>query len=243
MNQYQTFKAEAEKTVKPLAARVRTLEKQRVAVQERIVGTREDVDRKAAALAAHREAAGESLTKSTSAFNEWQGRLRRLEREHGTGCEALALLERDIRAQTDRELEAARQKRQQALDALYNAAKPACEERMAALLAAVVDERDAFVDAWAQVYQHFGTHLAHLLGGSSQAPVAMSDRLDKIRHPITGKPWVTFKNPPPVVKPPVASIPVPEAAPDAPEGTAETPNAPRVLLTGRTAGAGAEVTA
>jgi len=224
MDLYKQFHDEA-KGIKPLADRVRTLEQQYVSVRERIRDTVEDVDRKAEGLAAHRDRAGESLTKSTSAFSEWQGRLRRLEREHGTACEALALLERDIGPKIVRDLADARQKRDTALDRVYNAAKPACEAKMDALLADVVDERDAFVEAWQKVYHDFGTHLGHLLGGSRQAPVAQSVRLHRMYHRNTGTWQLRFTNkpPPPAPKP----KPKPKAAARAPDSTADAPNAPR----------------
>jgi len=233
MDYRKQFHDEAEKTAKPLAGRVRALEKQRVVIGERVRDTRTDIDRKAKALDTHRETAGEKLTISSSAFNEWQGRLRRLTREHETAREALALLEKDIGPKVAKDLAEARQKLQRGLDAFYNAAKVECEERMAVLLAAVVDERDDFLSAWGQVYADFGASLKH---GRGDAPVAASDRVDKAYRPhLTGPRCVTFTNKRPVA--PEVATPQPEAPTAAPRA-AEPEKAPGVAEAPRDVPAG-----
>lgn len=147
------FQAAAEETVAPLAVRVRKLEKQHVAVQECIRDAADDADRKGRALAAHKEATGEKLAKSSSAFGEWQGRLRRLSREHETACEALAVLERNVESRPDQEL--GRELRR-AVVALAAAVRLDCERVMGEHIGAAVDERAAFLAAGQEFFEGLG---------------------------------------------------------------------------------------
>ncbi len=239
MDYYETFKAEAETLVAPLAVKVRTLAKRRETCQSRIRDTRQDLERRTAALASHRARAGERLSKSSSSFAEWQGRLRRLGREHESTQEALALLESELDPATERELTEARKNLQQALDALRNAAKVPCEAKMGALLASIVAEHDAYLAAWSQVYRDFGASFGR--GGRGIRPVARSTRLGTVAGRSDKPRWVTFTDKPavpPAVPGGVESTPAPEVAPgvaEAPQDAPEATSGPRRLLSGRKA--------
>jgi len=205
MDYYANLQAEAAKTVEPLAVRARTLQKRRQIIEDRIRDTREDIDRKAAALDKHRSRAGDRLSKSSSAFSEWQGRLRRLTREHETAREALAFLESDLDPASARELSDARKEIRLALERIATAAKAACELKMGELLARVVEERDGFTDALGRICRDFGA------ATTAPGPVAASDRLGEVKRRIFGPRWVTFTD-----KPPVRAAAAAEAATAAP---------------------------
>jgi len=212
MNRYETLKAATAETIEPLARTVQTLEKRLATIGGRIADTRVEVERKEKALADHRETAGEKLSASTSDFSAWQGRLRRLTREHETLVEALALLENDLRPMTLQKLADARAALGKALNTLRGAAKPEAEKKLAVLLDALIAEHDAHLAAWTRLYREHGASYSPVLGLD---PTARSTRLDKVAHTPTGRRWLTFFPPPVVEAPPVAVAPA--AVPEAPQ--------------------------
>ena len=105
MTDYQTMMRDAAgPTAGPLKEAVEKADAALANIRERITATEADIARKETALAKHRDASTEKLAKSTSAFNEWQGRLRRIERELASAKEALDLLRREVepKARQDR---------------------------------------------------------------------------------------------------------------------------------------------
>lgn len=217
MDYYTKCQAQASKTLKPLLVRMKTAEKQVAVVQDRVAGAKEEIARKTNALTTHRAAAGDRLIASSSAFSEWQGRLRRLQREHDTAQEALDLLERDLGPAASRGLAAAWKEVADALDALRIGAKAPCEARMDDLLAAVIAERDGYLSAWSQVYREFGVQFNRKKGGD---PVATSTRLNDVTHFSGGKVFLTFTDKPPVPAEAAASA---GAEPEKASGVAEAP--------------------
>ena len=108
MDYATTLKTAAEQTIPPLAAKAAKLEKQRAAVADRIKNERDDLTRIHANIADHKGRAAEQLAKSTSAYQEFQGRLRRLILQCETAREALALLDTETRPAIERDLKAAK---------------------------------------------------------------------------------------------------------------------------------------
>lgn len=212
MTDYESLKAETAEVVEPLARTVQTLEKRLSTIGARIADTRVEVERKEKVLADHRETAGEKLSASTSDFSEWQGRLRRLDRERGTLVEALALLERDLRPTTMQKLTDARAELERTLGRLRGEAKAPCEARLTVLLAAVIAEHDAITSAWARLYREHGASMSPHLG---LEPHAVSPRLKRIGGTLTGPAWIEL-HPAPVVETPLV-VKAPAAVPRAPQ--------------------------
>ena len=206
---YATMLAEraASKALPALAEKVRKLEKQRAAVLDRLQNERDDLDRAARNITAHKEVAGERLASSTSDYKAWQGKLRRLTLELETAREALALLEGETRPAVEKELWETRGKLSQALDALCLAARPAAEARMAELLGAVVSEHDEFLGGCARLFLDHG--LVFTPPPRYSGPRCEHPRLDHIgKHRLTSAaPFLAF------TVPPAPATPAPQAAP------------------------------
>jgi len=200
MDYYQTMTQKAAEGVTSLAAEARKAEKALAAVDDRIEHARQDVERRKAALDRHRGRSTEKLAKSTSAFQEWQGRLRRLEREKHSAEEALALLTSDVKPQAAAARDAARKALRQALAAAAREVKvETCEPAMAEHFDAAVAEHDGFLAARARLFREHDVSPP-----SGGAPVARCARLDakSLHRRLTGAPWLEFTSkPPPKPKP------------------------------------------
>ena len=241
----------ASKALPALAEKVRKLEKQRAAVLDRLQNERDDLDRAARNITAHKEVAGERLASSTSAYKEWQGKLRRLTLELETAREALALLEGETRPAVEKELWETREKLLQALRTLCLAARPSCEARMAELLNAVVAEHDSFLDACVRLHEDHGC--AFTPPPRYEGPRVEHARLDHIgKHRLTSPaPFLAFTPPPapaeamPPTTPDTGAAPVDENdRRNAPESTISAPSdAGAVLKEDAAAAPGVETSA
>jgi len=170
-------------TAGPLKKQVETADAALAAVQERITATAQDVQRKEAALERHRESSTEKLASSTSAFSEWQGRLRRIERELGSAREALALLRSEVEPRAVADRDEARKALRKTLVAACHRARAEAERLMSQALADAVSEHDAYLDARAALFREYGVSTSR-----DEPPVARNARLGgaKIRKPVTG---------------------------------------------------------
>ncbi len=192
---------EAGEGIDDLAAKVRTLEARRDEVRDRIVQARRDVERREAAIAAHKGRGGEKLSESTSKFREWQGRLGRLERELGTAKQAVEVLQRDLLPAAERDLPQARQDLRAALEAAAAAVRPEVEEKMAEMFSAIVAQHDTYLAARAAFFEQHGES-----PGRGGPPIIRSGRLgrDALHRRLTGDPWLELL-PPPSKPEPVAA--------------------------------------
>jgi len=195
--------------VKELARRAETAREAVESAEERIKHAREDLKRKEEALARHRERATQKLTSSTSAFGEWRGRLRRLQRERETAQEARDLLVNEIGPKARDELAAAEKALRGALAAVAREVRDECEARMSEAFAKAVAEHDAFIEARGRLFADYGASAA-----GDDPPRVLSPRLeykgiDKAR--LTDEVWrLTVTPPPSATKRP--TLPPPKAA-------------------------------
>jgi len=232
MTYLEKLKTEAESKALPaLAEKMRKLEKQRAAVEDRIKNERENLALAEATLADFKGRAAEQLAKSTSAYAEFQGRLRRLKLEAETAKEALALLDAETRPAVEKELRETREKLLQALRTLCLAARPSCEARMAELLNSVVAEHDGFLDACVRLHEDHGC--AFTPPPRYEGPRVEHARLDHIgKHRLTSPaPFLAFTPPPapaeamPPTTPDTGAAPVDENdRRNAPESTISAPS-------------------
>ena len=206
MDYLATLKIEAESKALPaLAERVRKLQKQRAAVLDRLQNERENLARTEEHIASFKGQAAEKLARGTSAYQEFQGRLRRLKLEAETAKEALALLDAETRPAVEKELWETRGKLSQALDALCLAARPAAEARMAELVDAVVAEHDAFLAACASLHLDHGC--VFVPPSFDPGPTATHPRLARcVKRTLTASAKSLSFVPPP-------ATPAPQAAP------------------------------
>jgi len=212
MTYLEKLKTEAESKALPaLAEKMRKLEKQRAAVEDRIKNERENLARTEEHIASFKGQAAEKLARGTSVYAEFLGRLRRLKLEAETAKEALALLDAETRPAVEKELWETREKLLQALTALCLAVRPAAEARMAELLDAVVAEHDAFLDGCARLHQDNG--LAFVPPSFDPGPTATHPRLARCEKRTLTAPMKSL-----------SFVPVPQAAPQAaPDAPGATP--------------------
>ena len=251
MDYLATMKVEAESKALPaLAETVRKLERQRAAVEDRIKNERENLARTEEHIASFKGQAAEKLARGTSAYREFQGRLRRLKLEAETAKEALALLDAETRPAVEKELWETREKLLQALTALCLAVRPAAEARMAALVDAVVAENDRFLAACANLHLDHGC--VFVPPSFDPGPTATHPRLARCekRTLTASAKSLSFVPPPATPAPQAAPVDVPDrqAAPGAtisdgadplpyPQGDSEKKaTRPPTILTGDVAG-------
>jgi len=211
MDYATTLQADAaSKGLSALAERVRKLERQRAAVEDRIKNERENLARTEEHIASFKSQAAEKLARGTSAYQEFLGRLRRLKLEVETAKEALALLDAETRPAVEKELWETRGKLSQALDALCLAARPAAEARMAELLGAVVSEHDEFLGGCARLFLDHGLVF-------TPPPRYSGPRVEHARFAHFGKRLLTspmhylaFSDPPATPAPQAAPVDVPD---------------------------------
>ncbi len=146
--------AAAEK-VAPLAEKVKRLSRDLAKIDDRMKAARDDLARADEAISGHKGRAVEKLTSSTSAYHEWQGRLRRLMLEKDSQIEALALMQTEIRPQAARDLDAARAELRRAVLDVTAGAKREAEKKMAECVGMAVDVRAAYLDAARQFFADY----------------------------------------------------------------------------------------
>jgi len=180
-------------TAGPLKEEVEKCEKALAEVKERIAATEKDIERKTAALERHRASSTEKLASSTSAFQEWQGRLRRIERELGSAREALDLLRREVEPKARADREAARKGLRGALTAACHKARGEAERLMGQAFGDAVVEHDGFFAARAALFREYEVSTAR-----DEPPVIRSDRLGghALHKKLTGPNWLTLTPPP-----------------------------------------------
>ena len=196
MTYLENLKLEAAKTVEGLAANVVELEKQVVKIEDRILYARDDLARIDGTIADFKAKSAEKLTASTSAYAEWQGRLRRLTQEWNSAKEALALLEAQIAPKTKAARGVARKELSQALTGLCLAGRPRCSARMAELLDVVVGEHDAYLAACERLHQDYG--LTFTPPDFDHGVVVEHARLSHVRKHLLTSPmhYLAFTDPP-----------------------------------------------
>lgn len=139
-----------------LAERVTEQTERRAAVADRLGNARRDVARADAALAKHKATAVDKLAASTTAYERFQGRLRRLTRERESAADALALLESDTAARVERDLAAAKDALRSALKEVAAGVRADCEATIRRHFIEALDERDAFAAAGQDFFRGFG---------------------------------------------------------------------------------------
>ena len=207
------------KAIPPLADRARQLSKQVASVEDRILFERGDVERREADLASFKDAAAAKLATSTSAYREWQARFRKLTVDLATARDALAILENEISPKTKSALEVARGKLSQSLTALYLAARPRCQSRMAELISVVVEEHDVFFAACRRLHQAHG--LAFAKPAFDNGIIVEHARFAHFGKRLLTSPmhYLAFSDPP--AEAPPVDLPAPGVAPvDVPDGQA-----------------------
>jgi len=217
---YDAILNEVAATADPLFAEVEKLRKQQAKFEEQIATTQQDADRKTQALARHRERAGDKLTESTSAFSEWQGRLRRLTRELDSAEEARRLMQDALLPGTKKKLAAARIALQRALNAHVKHVREAAEDHLRGMMEAVAAERDAFAASRDALYRRFNA------SSDDEEPRVFCPRLnivEGVHKTLLGPPWLTFA--PPVKRPTLP--PPPEPKRDAPAADPPPPRPKR----------------
>jgi len=194
MADYETLLKRAAARADDLAGEARKAAEAVRQVRERIGETEEDITRREKALAKHHARGAEKLTKSTSDFLAWQGRIRRLGREQVSAEEALTLLRDEVLPQAVEALGEAQKKLRRCLIDASAAVKGEAEARMNEHFAAAVAEHDAFCEARARVFAEYGQTAPR-----GDRPVVVSDRLarDSIHKTATGVPWLTVTPPKP----------------------------------------------
>jgi len=194
MTDYQTMMRDAAgPTAGPLKEEVEKCEKALAEVKERIAATEKDIGRKQDALERHRASSTEKLASSTSAFQEWQGRLRRIERELASAKEALDLLRREVEPKARQDREAARKGLRGALVVACHKARAEAERLMGQAFADAVAEHDEFLAARADLFHEFDVSPER-----DDPPVIRSDRLGghALHKKLTGPNWLTLTPPP-----------------------------------------------
>ena len=190
----ETFRAEAETKIGPLANRVAELTKHLDGIRRRAAAESENAGRIAADVADLKRLAGESLTGDTNAYERFKTSLKKLTAKLETSQEIGATFTREIIPTKEREIAAARLKLAEALAALYAEKKPACEAEMTRLLDAVVAERDAFLTAFGQLFSDFGVGFTG--GARGIPPRAAHGRISSIERRMTGGAKLVFTDRP-----------------------------------------------
>ncbi|MCX5653381.1 MAG: hypothetical protein NTY65_01850 [Planctomycetota bacterium] len=236
-------RTEAETKLRPLAAKVAELSRHLAELQKRAAGEVANLGTAEETLAQLKSAAGAYLTDSPGAFDRFKTNLKRTTARVETLRESIGIFTTELVPGKERELEAARATLERAYRAFYKSQLPACESRMADLLAQVVVEHDAFLSAFAELREDFRT-----ISIDGEPPRACHGRLSGIdRYGLGGLPWVTFTPPPPATMPAAVVCDMPKAAEstrtgevgESATGDAPCPCRARVLL--RTPGDAGEV--
>jgi len=148
MNYLETFRAEAEKKVRPLADTVAKLTRQLESIRKRADDEKRRAIQTEADIADLKNRAGEALTdRGVNAFDRYKTSLKKLTALLATSREIIETFDREILPAKERELVEAKAALQAALVALVTASVPVCEVRMGELVGVVLRERDEFMSA------------------------------------------------------------------------------------------------
>ena len=219
MNYLETLRTEAEKKLRPLADQVRKLAKQLDTLRQREISETEGLVQACDNVARLKGLAGEYLEDGPGGFARFQTGLKRAMAKEETSAETVKILAGELVPAKKAELEAARGQLERAYRAFYRDQLPACESRMADLLAQVVTEHDDFILAFEQLREDFGT-----LSIDGPPPVAANSRLSVIdRYGMGGLPWITFLPPPRAAAAPDAPATMPAVPVLVPPAQAENP--------------------
>jgi len=205
----------AEKSIRPLAESVRKLTGQLAHLRHRLETERGNVGKREADLESLKAAASSYLAENT--FPTFKVRLKRATETLAAARESVVLFETDLIPRTEKGLQEARAKLEQAFAALVLAARADCEAEMAAALAVAVAVHDDFLAAIRELGKTYGTAY------HGKPPVVYNPRLGEVKHTPTGRWWLTF-----TAAPPAPAAPAPAAAVPAQPARAESTRTPEV---------------
>ena len=144
----------------PLADAAREREKELAALTHRIGVERANAEALAGRLERLKGTATASLTSGQGGYEQYRRSLRKLTGELDASREMIRAMTDELLPQARRELDAARERVQQAVANLAEQHRPVCENAMGILIGAVVDERDAFMAAVDAIAAENGTSYA-----------------------------------------------------------------------------------
>jgi hypothetical protein len=218
MNDYATFKSEAETILRPLADTARGLEREIAGLNHRLEVEQGNVGQHERAIVALTDTAGEKAG-DQNAFEKFRTALKKRQADlDNTRAVVKALVE--VLPGKHNALAAAWLKVNQALMAFAASKRPVAEAAMTAALELVIAEHDGYIAAIEAIAAEHGTVFTP---GRRVRPEAKSARLvDVHRHPL-GTAALGLTPRPAPVPPPPAPPPAAPGATDAPAPESSTP--------------------